>query len=98
MRNHGISLTALAAALLGALPAHAQEDEDLRRLTKPQSTVEAGVGVVSDDNLRFGQYTGLHEEGAYGLLGADINRRNDATGTWQVPVASLRRLMSAPSR
>ena len=83
MRTHGIPLTALAAALLAALaPAYGQEDEDLARLTKPQSTVEAGVGVVSDDNQRFGQYTGLHEEGAYGLLGADINRRDDATGTW----------------
>jgi len=83
MRTHGIPLTALAATLVGAFaPAYGQEDEDLRRLTKPQSTVEAGVGVVSDDNLRFGQYTGLHEEGAYLLLGADVNRRNDATGTW----------------
>ena len=73
---------AIVAALAAAFAAYAQDDEELRMLTKPQSTVEAGIGVVSDDNLRFGQYTGLHEEGAYGLLGADINRRDDATGTW----------------
>ena len=75
-------LIAAVAGFATIAPAHAQEEEDLRRLTKPQSTVEAGVGVVSDDNLRFGQYTGLHEEGAYGLLGAHINRRSDTTGTW----------------
>lgn len=83
MKTRHIRLTALAAALSGACgPAGAQEDEDLRRLTQPQSTVEVGVGAVSDDNLRFGQYSGLHEEGAYALLGADINRRDAATGTW----------------
>ncbi|HZM34019.1 MAG TPA: MtrB/PioB family decaheme-associated outer membrane protein [Burkholderiales bacterium] len=83
MRPHGIPLTALAAGLLGAFPpAFAQEDEDLRMLTTPQSTVEAGVGYVDNDNLRFGMFNGLHEQGAYGLLGVDINRRDDATGTW----------------
>jgi MtrB/PioB family decaheme-associated outer membrane protein len=84
MRTPQIPLTALAAALVGAFaPAYAQEDaDDLRRLTKPQSTVELGVGAVSDEGLRFGQYSGLDNSQAYGLLGADINRRDDATGTW----------------
>ena len=81
-RMTALQPAAIAAALAAAFAAYAQEDDDLRMLTKPQSTVEAGIGAVSDDNLRFGQYTGLHEEGAYGLLGADINRRADATGTW----------------
>ncbi len=61
---------ALAAALCAALPpAAAQEDDEIRKLSKPESSVEVGIGAVSDDNLRFGQYSGLHEEGAYGLLG-----------------------------
>lgn len=81
-RMQAVRLTAMAAAIVAAYPGYADEAEDLQMLTQPQSTVEAGLGAVSDDNLRFGQYTGLHEEGAYGLLGADINRRNDATGTW----------------
>jgi MtrB/PioB family decaheme-associated outer membrane protein len=80
---HGLPRTALAAALLAAFAvAYGQEAEEIERLTKPQSTVQLGVGVVSDDNLRFGQYNGLDEKGAYGLLDADINRRDDATGTW----------------
>jgi MtrB/PioB family decaheme-associated outer membrane protein len=78
-RHH---LTAFAAALAAAFgPAYGEEDEDLRQLTQPQSTVEAGVGWVSDDNLRFGQHSGLHQEGLYGLLGADITQRDDS-GQW----------------
>src|SRR5688500_2137079 len=84
MRTHRIPLTALATALVGAFaPAYGQEEaEDLRRLTKPQSTVELGVGIVSNEGLRFGQYNGLDDSQAYGLLDADVNRRDDASGTW----------------
>jgi MtrB/PioB family decaheme-associated outer membrane protein len=66
----------MAAALAAAFPAHSEEAKP------PVGTLEVGVGWVSDDNLRFGQYNGLIDEGAYLLLDADINRRNDATGTW----------------
>ena len=77
------TLAGLVAGAFAALPpAVAQEDEEIRRLSKPESRLEAGVGAVSDDNLRFGQYSGLHEEGAYGLLGLEINSRAEATGTW----------------
>lgn len=82
MTKNATLLTAMAAALAAAFPAHSQEDEDLAALVRPASSIELGVGYVSDDNLRFGQYTGLHEQGAYGLLGVDINRRYDRTGTW----------------
>jgi MtrB/PioB family decaheme-associated outer membrane protein len=75
-------LTALAAALAAAFPVYGEEEEDLDALIRPQSTVAAGVGAVSDDNLRFGQYSGLHKEGAYLLLDADVNLRDDPTGTW----------------
>lgn len=71
------------AALFAALPpATAQQADEVRELTKPHSSVEVGIGVVSDDNLRFGQYSGLHEEGAYGLLGIDLSSRAEDTGTW----------------
>ena len=74
---------ALAVALAAAsAPGYAQEGEDLEQLIRPQSTIELGIGVVSQDNLRFGQYSGLSDAGLYGLLGADINRRDEASGTW----------------
>jgi MtrB/PioB family decaheme-associated outer membrane protein len=73
----------LAAAVLAALTAaHAAEDDEIAELVRPQSTVSAGVGYVDEDNRRFGQYTGMTKDGAYGLFDADIVRRNDATGTW----------------
>ncbi len=76
-------LSIIAAALYGAFgPALAQDADEIARLTKPSSSVEVGIGYVSDDNQRFGQYTGLNEDGAYGLIGLDVNRRDDATGTW----------------
>jgi MtrB/PioB family decaheme-associated outer membrane protein len=77
-----VPLAGLVAGLVGALPPTQAQDADLAQLTKPQSSVEVGIGVVSDDNLRFGRYSGLNEEGAYGLLGIDIKSRDDATGTW----------------
>lgn len=76
-------LSFLAAALACAYgPARAQEAEEVARLTKPSSSVELGIGYVSEDNQRFGQYTGLNEKGGYGLADIDIARRDDLTGTW----------------
>ncbi len=76
-------LTAIAAALLAAFgPALAVESEAVARLTQPQSTIEFGLGYADSDGRRFGQYTGVNEQGAYGLLNLDLVRRDDATGTW----------------
>jgi len=76
-------LSAVAAALSCVYGAAVGQDADeVMRLTKPSSTVEIGIGAVSDDNQRFGQYTGLDENGGYGIVNVDINRRDDLTGTW----------------
>ena len=74
----------IACVLLAAFgPAVAAEgDDEIARLKTSESELSAGVGYVSDDNQRFGQYTGLNERGAYLLLDADVARRDDATGTW----------------
>ena len=75
--------TAIAAALLTAfVTAHAAEGDEITALTRPESTIQFGVGHVDDDNRRFGQYNGLNDKGVYGLLDADIVKRDDATGTW----------------
>jgi MtrB/PioB family decaheme-associated outer membrane protein len=76
-------LSIIAAALSCAFgPAAAQDADEVTRLTKPSSSVEVGIGAVSDDNQRFGQYSGLNEDGAYGLIDLSVVRRDDATGTW----------------
>ena len=76
-------LSALAAALCCVFgPALAQDAEEITSLTKPSSSLEIGIGYVSDDNQRFGQYTGLTDKGGYGIADIDINRRDELTGTW----------------
>jgi MtrB/PioB family decaheme-associated outer membrane protein len=87
--------TILATALLAAFgPALAQRsaaeeaamaaaaDAIRRDLATPDSRVEAGIGVVSGESRRFGQFSGLNSDGAYGLLNLDLINRDDATGTW----------------
>jgi MtrB/PioB family decaheme-associated outer membrane protein len=69
-------------ALVACGPLWAAEDEDLKALTKPPSTIDAGIGVVSEDNTRFGQYTGLTKQGLYPLIDLDLRNRDDETGTW----------------
>ena len=83
-RKHFVfPLSAIAAALLAAFgSAGAAEGDDITRLTKPESTVGVGVGYVDSDGARFGQYTGMHKSGGYGLFDVDIIKRDDATGTW----------------
>lgn len=81
--RHVFPLTAIAAALLAAFgPALAAESEEVARLTRPQSTIEFGLGYADSDGRLFGQYTGVNEQGAYGLVNADAVRRDDATGPW----------------
>ena len=78
-----LRLTAIAAAVLAASAAWADErDDEIKKQTRPDSTVEAGLGVVDSANTRFGQYNGMVKERGYLLLDGDYVRRDDATGTW----------------
>jgi hypothetical protein len=55
-----LRLTAIAAALVATGAAWADErDDEIAKLTRPDSTVELGVGYVDDANTRFGQYNGM---------------------------------------
>lgn len=73
----------LTATLLAALgSANAAEGDDLARLTKLESTVSLGAGYADSDGARFDQYSEMNQSGSYGLLGADIVKRDDVSGTW----------------
>jgi MtrB/PioB family decaheme-associated outer membrane protein len=76
-----VKIVLLSTGLLAALVAAAQ-DEEVAALSKPASEARLGFGLVSKDNLRFGQYTGLHEKGLYPLIDFDLAGREDATGEW----------------
>lgn len=43
-------------------------------------TVEAGVGNVSDDSRKFGDYTGHEKKGAFAVLGGNVSHRGE--GYW----------------
>jgi MtrB/PioB family decaheme-associated outer membrane protein len=78
-----LRLTAMAAALAAASAAWADErDDEIKKQTRPDSTVELGVGYVDEANTRFGQYNGMVKDRLYLLFDARFQRRDDATGTW----------------
>ena len=82
-RCNAYLMTAAATSLLCAFgPAVAAEGAEVTELTKPSSSMEVGVGVVSQNNQRFGQYNGLVDNGGYGLIDLNLVKRDDATGTW----------------
>ncbi|WP_426415142.1 MtrB/PioB family decaheme-associated outer membrane protein [Aestuariirhabdus sp. LZHN29] len=70
---------AISVALSGAAWA---EEEELKPYTEPDSSFSLGAGWVSDDNYYFSQYSRADDKGFYPLFGADINHRDDETGTW----------------
>ena len=59
-----------AALLAAAAPALA-DDEEIKQLTKPESSARLGLGYLSDDDRRFGQYTGVRNQGGHLLLDLD---------------------------
>jgi len=68
----------LVAALQGVFlvlsmqAAWAEDNPAMADLVKPASTIEAGVGHVSDPSFKHGDYTGLHKDGVHGILNVDL--------------------------
>jgi MtrB/PioB family decaheme-associated outer membrane protein len=77
-----LSLTVLAASLAVAFGPAQAEDDEITRLIRPESSVQLGVGYLTDDAIRYGQYSGLKDTGLYAIGNVDYLRRIDATGTW----------------
>ena len=76
-------MTVLAASLALAYgTAAAQENEEVLRQILPESTVRLGLGYLTEDAARFGQYNGLKNTGAYAIGDLGVVRRDAATGTW----------------
>ena len=80
-----IRRTVLAGLSAVLSAAQAQEADEVTALTNPSGgSINLGIGYVSKDNGRFGQYNGLNEKGAYGILDFDWTQRNDGTGTFRI--------------
>lgn len=93
-RRVPFALAAALAAVLGPVPAGAADEVPAAIAVVsaeeigPTSTVWAGLGYVTpgndvvSENQRFGEYSGLDTDGAYGLLDVDLNHLDTETGTW----------------
>ncbi|MGE5387050.1 MAG: MtrB/PioB family decaheme-associated outer membrane protein [Betaproteobacteria bacterium] len=84
-RNVAFSRKYLALAIFAAFGTAQAQDADIASLTKPESSVSAGVGLVDGskrDRALFGQYTGMRKEDGFLLLDVDFSKRDDATGIW----------------
>jgi MtrB/PioB family decaheme-associated outer membrane protein len=90
--NRAITTTALPGLLLCAISAQSVAEDPLAALatdTRPLSArwqtdysggFELGLGWVSDDNFKFGQYNGLSEE-RLNVIG-NLSWRGHTRGTW----------------
>jgi MtrB/PioB family decaheme-associated outer membrane protein len=73
-------LSAIGAALAVVFgPTLAQE---VAELIEPDSAISVGVGNWSSDRRQTGMYDGMQDGKTYLLIDADINKRDNATGTW----------------
>lgn len=86
VRQHsGFRKTLISLAVITACaPVYAQ-DSEIAQLTRPESSVSVGAGGVSGDQrdrALFGQYNGMRDHSGFVLFDADINKRDDANGTW----------------
>ncbi len=82
-KKRDFPLAAIAAALLAAYgPVWAQTDDEVKLLTRPTSSIALGTAYLSKDAPRFGLYSGMKDEGLYGVLDFNIIRLDEATGTW----------------
>ena len=82
--NTTFRLTAVAAALCSAYGSALADDDEMRLLTKPESSISVGAGYWSNDRQQQGIYDGMRDDGMYGLVDFDIAKRDDASGTWYI--------------
>ena len=71
-------LALVPATLMGAFGGAFAEEATVEELTKPESEVSVGIGNWSADRPQQGIYDGMREGKAYGLIDADIVKRDDA--------------------
>lgn len=87
----GFGQKVLVLAIAAAFAPVAFAEDDLSAYTQPSSSVSVGVGALSGDSKErsiFGQYNGLRQDDAVGILDVDYVRRDEATGTWSTLNAS----------
>lgn len=81
-RVRAVSLSIIAASLSAAFAPAFAEDDIVTRLIRPESSVSVGLGYLTEDAARFGQYSGMPDLGFYAIADINVVRRDDETGRW----------------
>lgn len=80
-----------AVAKSAAEPAAAEPT--VAELTKPTSHIELGIGYVSEDSAKAGEYNGLDDKGAYGIANIDLRGGaaydSDSALRWRIKGTNL---------
>src|SRR5580765_7223346 len=81
--SRSVIALAVCAAVTGV---HAQDKkEEEKSPVETRASVEAGVSAASGNELDrafWGQYNGMRNQDAFGILNLDYSRRDASTGTW----------------
>lgn len=48
--------------------------------------IDAGLGYISEDSYKFGEYTGMHEKGAYFIGDANLHLRGENANYWDIEI------------
>ena len=74
LRASVLAVRAALVALVAAPAAYAADgDADLiRELMQPTSVLELGIGYVTQDSFKFGEYNGLFQKGPFAIANFDI--------------------------
>ena len=88
VRAVSAAVWAMAAASVAYAADPAPADPAVTALTQPTNSVEAGVGYVTQDSSKYGQFNGLFNKGAYGILNFDVRDQTpydaDSALRWRI--------------
>ncbi len=83
----------LALALLVGSEVHSVAQTTAASQTTPSNKVEAGVGGVSNNSFKFGEYNGLQNQGPFGIgffdLRGGASYDSDSTWRWRLKGTNL---------
>ena len=89
-RRFARNVLAVSIAAIGMNAAWADEgEEEVRRLVRPDSEIEIGVGHLSSDgNNKFGDFTGLDHSGSNLIGNVRVTRRERYSHVYSRPLRS----------
>lgn len=79
------TVLAVSIAVIGLstpLAAWSDDDDEIRRLLRPESEIEVGAGNVSSSSFKFGDYRGLGESGTHAIANVEYVRRGEGDARW----------------